>query len=164
MAKYHISTDGNPRVCTASDGKCPLGGNEDHFTSKEAARAAFEESVEVLTSIPKKTRSEKSVRTVNARGDVEWRLKDGSLHRDGDLPAVEWADGTKFWFQNGQVSRDGGLPAVEWAGGVKSWYQNGKLHRDDGLPAIEYPNGSKAWWVNGIFQYQVTADLTRTYN
>ena len=31
---------------------------------------------------------------------TEWRNAQGQLHRlDG--PAVEWADGTKFWWQNG---------------------------------------------------------------
>lgn len=58
MAKYHLSTDGNPRVCTAADGNCPLGGDAPHFSSKIAARAAFEASVDVkiLASANKKSR------------------------------------------------------------------------------------------------------------
>ncbi len=39
-------------------------------------------------------------------------------------------------------------PAMEFADGTKQWYQNDLLHRLDG-PAIERPNGYKAWWVNG---------------
>lgn len=100
MAKFHISSDGNPRVCSASEGKCPLGGNESHFTSKEAAREAFEVSMKASESTSKKAALSESVRTVNRWGDVEWRNSKGQLHRDGDLPAVEYADGTKEWYQN----------------------------------------------------------------
>lgn len=39
-------------------------------------------------------------------------------------------------------------PAVEYADGSKEWYQNGKLHREDG-PAVEYANGGKEWYRNG---------------
>ena len=27
--------------------------------------------------------------------------RDGLPHRDGDLPAYEWADGTRMWFRDG---------------------------------------------------------------
>lgn len=148
MAKFHVSSDGNPRVCTAAEGNCPIGGNENHYTSKEAARAAFEESVKVPTSTTKKTLSEKSVRKVTAWGTVEWRNSKGQLHRDGDLPAVELTDGAKEWWVNGKCHRDGGLPAIESADGVRAWYQNDKLHRDGDLPAIEDDDGSKWWYQN----------------
>ena len=48
----------------------------------------------------------------------------GQRHRT-DGPAVERADGSKFWYQNGQFHRTDG-PAVEWADGDKRWYINGK--------------------------------------
>ena len=58
--------------------------------------------------------------------------------------------GNKFWYnQQGKRHRDGGLPAIEYADGGKEWYVNGQLHREGGLPAVELANGSKAWWVNG---------------
>ena len=38
MAKYHIKKDGMPGVCRAQDGKCPLGGNDEHFPTKEEAQ------------------------------------------------------------------------------------------------------------------------------
>ena len=69
----------------------------------------------------------------------------GRLHRlDG--PAVEYASGSKAWYQNGKRHREDG-PAGEYAGG-KEWFQNGVLHREDG-PAIEYANGYQEWWLNG---------------
>ncbi len=186
MAKYHVSTDGNPRVCTASDGNCPIGGDDTHYTSKEAARAAFEALLEASDSSFKKTRFGGSVRKVGRDGGVEWRNAKGKLHRDDDLPAVEWSDGTKCWYQNGKLHRDGDQPAIEGASGRKEWYQNGKCHRDgdrpaiecpdgskywyqknkrsrdDGLPAAERADGTKEWWFNGKFQYRVLPDGTRT--
>ena len=83
-----------------------------------------------------------------ANGDRHWWIN-GKRHRDNGLPAIENADGDKFWFRNGLVHRDNGLPAIEWANGDRHWYVNGKRHRNDGLPASEQMNGSKHWYVNG---------------
>jgi hypothetical protein len=100
---------------------------------------------------------------------TEWRMN-GERHREGDAPAVEYADGTKSWwvngvlhrkcgpaieyangskswYLNGKLHREGG-PAIEWADGDKSWYLDDELHREDG-PAVEYVDGSKEWWING---------------
>ena len=42
-AKYHISpTTGNPNRCYADKRPCPLGGADEHYPSKEEAKAAFE--------------------------------------------------------------------------------------------------------------------------
>ncbi len=40
-------------------------------------------------------------------------------------------------------------PAIIYADGDKFWYQNGKFHRVDG-PAIEWSDGYKSWFINGI--------------
>jgi hypothetical protein len=46
MAKFHINPKtGDPGACSATNGKCPFGGAEDHFTSVEAARAASEQQL-----------------------------------------------------------------------------------------------------------------------
>ncbi len=39
-------------------------------------------------------------------------------------------------------------PAIELADGDKYWYKGGKKHRLDG-PAIEYANGEKLWYIEG---------------
>jgi hypothetical protein len=44
MAKYHLNKNGDTGLCSAAKGNCPFGGDEDHFTSPEAARSAFEAS------------------------------------------------------------------------------------------------------------------------
>jgi len=42
MAKFHLNGNGDPGLCKASQGNCPFGSDEEHFTSPEAARKAFE--------------------------------------------------------------------------------------------------------------------------
>jgi len=69
------------------------------------------------------------------------------LHRE-DGPAIEWADGNKFWYLNGKLRREDG-PACEWSNGTKIWLLDGDYHREDG-PACEYADGSKSWYLNGV--------------
>jgi hypothetical protein len=84
----------------------------------------------------------------NAYGTKFWYIS-GRLHRDNDLPAIEYADGTKEWYISGQEHRDNDLPAFERVDGTKFWYISGRLHRDNDLPAIERANGNKEWYKNG---------------
>jgi hypothetical protein len=77
---------------------------------------------------------------------TEWFNEKGQLHRLGG-PAVEQANGDKYWYQNGKLHRIDG-PAVEWSNDSKHWYQNGQRHRLDG-PAIERANGAKLWYIQG---------------
>ncbi len=98
------------------------------------------------------------------------------LHRlDG--PAIEYADGSKFWYKEGKCHRENG-PAVEYNNGDKFWYKDGKHHRLDGPaiervtgkfwykegkyhrldgPAMEYADGSKFWYVEGILYENVNS-------
>ena len=80
-----------------------------------------------------------------ADGSKCW-FQNGLLHRIVG-PAVEYSNGDKEWWQNDQLHRTDG-PAIEWVDGHKEWYQNGTLHRTYG-PAIEYADGSKRWYING---------------
>lgn len=43
MAKFHINGKGEAGKCSAQNGKCPFGGEAEHFTSLEAARKHFEQ-------------------------------------------------------------------------------------------------------------------------
>jgi hypothetical protein len=69
-------------------------------------------------------------------------------HRD-DGPAVEWVNGSKFYYQHGKKHRDNDLPAVESPGGDRSWYKHGLLHRESGPAAMRY--GYLYYYQNGIF-------------
>ena len=48
----------------------------------------------------------------------------------------------------GKLHRTDG-PAIEYNNGSRYWFINGKYHREDG-PAIEYSNGNKYWYLNNI--------------
>ena len=63
-------------------------------------------------------------REVDEYGTVIWYNADGQSHRVNG-PAIEYADGSKYWYVNGQRHRNDG-PAIEWPDGMKSWYLNGK--------------------------------------
>ena len=52
------------------------------------------------------------------------------LHRDGDLPAIEWNDGEKHWYRKCMSHRLYG-PAVEWCDGGKSWYLFDTYYTED---------------------------------
>jgi len=86
---------------------------------------------------------------VDENGNTFWYNQQGKFHREGGLPAIEYADGDKFWYVNGQLHREGGLHTIEFADGGKAWYVNDQLHREGGLPAVELANGGKVWYVNG---------------
>ena len=86
----------------------------------------------------------------NINGYQVW-LKNGLSHRDNDLPAMIYPDGTQYWYKNGIKHRDNDLPASIYSNGHQFWYKNGNLHRDNDLPAVIYGNGDQYWWVNGQY-------------
>lgn len=45
MAKFHINGAGEAGACRAEKGGCPFGGDENHYSSAEAARTAYEEKM-----------------------------------------------------------------------------------------------------------------------
>lgn len=59
MAKFHITPKtGNPGSCRAVTGACPFGSTDEHYPTKEAARAAFEKTNEAtVLAFEKKTQS-----------------------------------------------------------------------------------------------------------
>ena len=66
---------------------------------------------------------------VDAFGTREFYNSDGQLHRTNG-PAIEYANGTKYWYQNGACHRIDG-PAIEWDSGGKAWFINGKILTED---------------------------------
>lgn len=84
----------------------------------------------------------KATRVLISDKGLERHFLDDRLHRENDLPAVIYGNGTKHWFRYGKFYRDNDLPAViEWSGS-KYWYdQDDNIHRDNGLPAIIFSNG-----------------------
>ena len=72
---------------------------------------------------------------------------EGQLHCT-DGPAIEYWNGTKYWYQNGLRHRTDG-PAIECTNGDKFWYLYGVRHRTDG-PAIEWHAGVCEWYLEGV--------------
>ena len=58
------------------------------------------------------------------RDHLTWVNKSGAFHRE-DGPAVEYSNGTKYWWVNGRLHREDG-PAIEYADGSKRWYVDGE--------------------------------------
>ena len=56
--------------------------------------------------------------------------------------------GTKMWWLNNKLHREEDLPAIEFFSGAKHWCLDGKLHRING-PAIEMATGNKLWYLDG---------------
>jgi hypothetical protein len=82
--------------------------------------------------------------------------KNGLLHSYDDKPAVNrlsiHGKIMEEWYKDGLLHREGGLHAVNY-GGSRQWWVNGKKHREGGLHAIEihfFGNLSQQeWWVDG---------------
>ena len=55
--------------------------------------------------------------------------------------------GHKKWYKDDKLHRENDLPAIEYSNGNKCWFINDKLHRLNG-PAIEWTDSSKEYWIN----------------
>lgn len=82
----------------------------------------------------------------NVRGGVFY-FKDGLLHRDGNMPAIEYNDGTLMYMQFGLL-HNYKYPAIITNDGSKLYYYAGTLHNSFG-PAVILANGGREWWKGG---------------
>ena len=73
--------------------------------------------------------------TVNAKGDKVWYFSD-KMHRE-DGPAVEYANGDKFWYLNGVY-----LTEQEWKAQVSKPSCDGKEVEIDGVTYVLKVKGS----------------------
>jgi len=80
--------------------------------------------------------------------------KDGYVHRDDDLPAIEYSEnclalpGAKAWLQYGKLHRVGAPAFIQPKEGIINYYENGLLHRNDG-PAQEINGYPLNWCYKG---------------
>jgi hypothetical protein len=63
-----------------------------------------------------------------------WADKDGDFHREGDRPAVLWADGSKEWYHHGKRHRISNPAVVKSGGETQTWIKGCRLL------AINYSN------------------------
>jgi hypothetical protein len=83
---------------------------------------------------------------VDAEGSIRYKV--GEIHHRSDGPAIEFLDGSTFWYFNGKAHRANNLPAIERADGTKEYVVHGVNHRTDG-PAIISPTGKQYWYYQG---------------
>lgn len=88
MAKFHINpTTGRVNICRADDSKakgCPFGGPSDHYSSKEDARAAYEQKNETFQTTPLKKLSSKEKEELALKADIEkWGPRGKGASVDG---------------------------------------------------------------------------------
>ena len=75
---------------------------------------------------------------------IEYKLLN-RIHRDNDLPAIIYSNGTQEWYRNGRRHRNNDRPAVIYSNGTQEWFQNGQLHRDNDQPTLICANGHQEW-------------------
>lgn len=77
-------------------------------------------------------------------------------HREKNLTAT-YVWGTKYYYKNGRIHRDKDLPAIEYSSGRKEYYKNGQRFREGNLPEIEYPHahGDKNYKFDNFIDYSI---------
>jgi len=81
-------------------------------------------------------------------GNQRWYNKADQLHRENDLPAVIYKNGSKEWWKNGKRHRENDMPAVININGYNAWLVNGVSHRENDKPATIWADGSRFWYKN----------------
>lgn len=74
--------------------------------------------------------------------EIEEALK--KAPRNGKI----YGTGHVCWFKDDVLHRENDLPAIEWHNGCKVWYWYGQKHRENG-PALTDNEGFKQWWIHG---------------
>ena len=57
----------------------------------------------------------------------------------------------KIYYKNNKPHRDNDLPAIIWKDGSRVWYENGKSHRDNGKPSHIYSDGYMEWYKDDMY-------------
>ena len=95
-------------------------------------------------------RSSNKMRNFVDRESTRERCSHINPHSMYDLPMEK--NGNLFWYREGKIHRDGDQPAIIYANGIQKWYKDGKVHRDADKPAIIYVNGTQLWYTDGKCQ------------
>jgi len=116
MALFHVNpATGEAGACSAQKGKCPFGSTDDHFTSAEAARSSYENSMatKAHAAVSKPRGDGRSTR--GAWPDIElYRSRIGKydevfVHTQGKIAIIHDARGMEV-FKNGKAAKTSGTP------------------------------------------------------
>lgn len=82
--------------------------------------------------------------------------QDDVIARENGKPCHVSGNGTRMWFDSkGELHRDGDMPAIVFDDGSMSWRRHGKFHRDGNQPAHVMADGSQQWFTDNVFQHRV---------
>lgn len=87
MAKFHINRKGDATQCRAKTGACPFGSNEQHYSTREEAREAYEKeqsfnNIVKVSSANYKKDIEKQFKTLmNKRAETKKQLEEAFVKR-----------------------------------------------------------------------------------
>ena len=91
MAKYHVNSKGEPGICSAQSGNCPFGGENDHYSSAEDARVAFEKSQDSFAVVIKKSDSpDRSVQAPDS--DMDGNIAKAQAEYDASEDKARWIE------------------------------------------------------------------------
>lgn len=101
-------------------------------------------------------------RIVEGPGNVFYEFN-GKIHREDDLPAIEYVDGRKEWWLFGERKRLNDKPTVVDSKGTQMWYVGDRKHRENDLPAVIGVDGGRLWYLNGLLHRDndKPAEITR---
>jgi hypothetical protein len=108
--KYHVKPDGTVAICKALKGKCPYGGQDQHYPSKEIAARAAQEKMNAEHSFATRIKANKSadfndmahqqmlVGTKNLEKSLppSMQYKSWNLRKEHDCATLSWVTQDKF--------------------------------------------------------------------
>jgi hypothetical protein len=77
--KFHIKPDGTVAPCKATKGRCPFGGDDQHYPSKEAANEAFQKIMEWKEETKSRYEEGLGMKLTESSDDHNLYCEDGSI-------------------------------------------------------------------------------------
>lgn len=90
MAKYHLKENGDPARCRAKLRACPRGGEADHYSSKDEARAAYEAKLGSGSIVPDKLTLVDRLRGKTTEEVIRERTREALLEAIDNIERLQW--------------------------------------------------------------------------
>lgn len=117
MALFHVNpATGEAGACSAQKGKCPFGSTDDHFTSAEAARSSYENSMAAKAHAPVSKQKGDGRAARGAWPDIELyrsrieKYDEVFVHTQGKIAIIHDLRGMEV-FKNGKAAKTSGTPS-----------------------------------------------------
>lgn len=167
MAKYHISPKtGAPASCRASKKPCPIGGESDHYTTKEEARAGYEAKMREQ-ELPSNTKPSKSGKYSKETVDTWNELRSTKEAIDKYQGQADSLRRARPHFEkahdNIEKAKETYQPAVHHENGSISYHGPSNEYAREALKSLERtkpwrPNAQDPWYPNSQYPDLKTVD------